>query len=234
MSGRDKRGDFAMMKAPMDVFIGAIVNPGVINEQGMEIQVEPNLEVIICYSHCLYCGRRTPHEACHAHASALVPDAMPIEDPEERGRWQAMEPEECFDPNCPVWEPEERERFEPWYKEWVKQRDAVGEAVHGAWMRSMWGQGFANHEYVHRVEDLKRMNTSPRCGFEQPYGPCNRPPQKHHARMKPWGDLTRKEQIEQMPPGLDRAFKAGYEAASAAAIEEQRHAGWESEDARTD
>jgi hypothetical protein len=67
---------------------------------------------IICYSRCLYCGRRTPHEACHAHAynspCRVEVDISTYE--QVCALWQEgfdAEPETCNDPNCPVWEPGE-------------------------------------------------------------------------------------------------------------------------------
>lgn len=73
-------------------------------------------DIIICYSWCMYCGRRTPHEVCHDHSEKLHPgwwDAlealMPGNDVMESlwGTGGDKEPELCGDPTCPVWEPGE-------------------------------------------------------------------------------------------------------------------------------
>jgi len=173
------------------------------------------VRVTICYSRCLYCGRRTPHEACHAHAHALNPSFYPGDDDGDWERLRAaaryLPAETCSDSNCPVWEPEERERFEPWYAEWVKSRAAVIEAVHEVWVRSMRSQGYADHPFV-AVKDEDSGYVSTACGAETRYGACKRRYEKHHSRMRPWSELTPREQFESVPEGLDRAFKAGYEA----------------------
>ena len=54
-------------------------------------------EAVICYSRCLWCGRRTPHELCHAHDSACG-GSMAGE--REWANYDA-EPEVCADPACP-------------------------------------------------------------------------------------------------------------------------------------
>ena len=87
---------------------------------------EPTI-VVVCYSKCLYCGRRTPHEVCHEHSEALHPgwwDALeaafvPDQDDPELGAIDAIwgtgydkEPEACEDGTCPVWEPGEWDRIQ--------------------------------------------------------------------------------------------------------------------------
>lgn len=89
--------------------------------------------MIVCFSRCLYCGLRTPHEVCHRHAGLkgrnrlgnldiAAVDAMPTE--EERSaewsrrfershrrawrRWFDAEPEECTDAACPLNDAESR------------------------------------------------------------------------------------------------------------------------------
>ena len=83
----------------------------------------------LCFSRCLYCGRRTPHEVCHRHGkpNALgrldqaAVDALPTEEARQEEwsrrwershdrawkRWFYREPEECDDPECRLWEPGE-------------------------------------------------------------------------------------------------------------------------------
>lgn len=78
-------------------------------------------EVIVCYSRCVYCGRRTPHEACHEHHSkvggkfpAVISEVCPTcGQPPEDAAWvdgSSKELETCTDPNCPAWEPGEYNR----------------------------------------------------------------------------------------------------------------------------
>jgi hypothetical protein len=75
--------------------------------------------VILCYSRCLYCGRRTPHEVCHGHSEALNPGwwdkleaEMTADDIMEglRRIGSGLEPETCENGGCPVWEPGEWDR----------------------------------------------------------------------------------------------------------------------------
>jgi hypothetical protein len=70
-----------------------------------------SVAVIICYSRCLWCGRRTPHECCHAHATELGFDPESVADID--ALWGSAGPEEtCTDPACPVWEPGEWDRIQ--------------------------------------------------------------------------------------------------------------------------
>lgn len=69
--------------------------------------------VTVCYSRCLYCGRRTPHEVCHAHSEASNPGWYSAETTDIDALWgtgRQQEDESCVDPTCPVWEPGEWER----------------------------------------------------------------------------------------------------------------------------
>ena len=74
--------------------------------------------MIICFSRCLWCGRRTPHEVCHRHVTGsrgqideAAVDASPDPDREWSRRWDRAqgrrwrrwfnaEPETCTPP-CP-------------------------------------------------------------------------------------------------------------------------------------
>lgn len=80
--------------------------------------------VIVCYSRCLYCGRRTPHEVCHGHSEALNPGWW---DQLEAGYsdtdvlledlWRigfGLEPETCEDGACPAWGPGEWGHKQTW------------------------------------------------------------------------------------------------------------------------
>lgn len=83
-------------------------------------------DVFVCYSRCLYCGRRTPHEVCHRHrlggrvgaAGTTVTARLNAIPDEERQRaawgrhfdraqaaaWRrgfGKPPEVCEDPKCP-------------------------------------------------------------------------------------------------------------------------------------
>jgi hypothetical protein len=80
-------------------------------------------EIIVCYSRCLYCGRRTPHEVCHDHSEDLHPgwwdaleDSWTVGDVMESlwGTGRDKEPEPCADPTCPVWEPGEWDHRQKW------------------------------------------------------------------------------------------------------------------------
>lgn len=51
---------------------------------------------IICYSRCLWCGRRTPHELCHEHDQACGGALIGP----EWANYDA-EPEVCTDAACP-------------------------------------------------------------------------------------------------------------------------------------
>lgn len=68
------------------------------------------MEIIVCYSRCLWCGRRTPHEVCHAHATELGFDPAAGDADALWGTGRDLDDEECADPACPVWEPGEWER----------------------------------------------------------------------------------------------------------------------------
>lgn len=68
------------------------------------------MHTIVCRSQCHWCGRQTPHEACHAHASALGFDPESVEDIDMLWGAGEQEPETCTDPDCPVWEPGEWDR----------------------------------------------------------------------------------------------------------------------------
>lgn len=75
------------------------------------------LAIIVCYSRCLYCGRRTVHEVCHGHSETLNPDWWDaleagyddidtlLEDLRRIG--SGLPPELCENGACPVWEPGE-------------------------------------------------------------------------------------------------------------------------------
>jgi len=60
--------------------------------------------VIVCYSRCLYCGRRTPHEVCHEHwASPPEGDDREFQEVLD-ALWAesySAEPELCDSPTCP-------------------------------------------------------------------------------------------------------------------------------------
>jgi hypothetical protein len=83
--------------------------------------------MFVCFSRCLYCGRRTPHEVCHRHGGLrgrnrlgdidrAAVDALPTEAEREAEwsrrwershhrawrRWFDAPPEECTDPACPL------------------------------------------------------------------------------------------------------------------------------------
>jgi hypothetical protein len=75
--------------------------------------------VIICFSRCLWCGRRTPHEVCHLHAfhnrlgNFKGGDSLTDEEHARRWdrssrrawrRWFSAEPETCDDKSCPLWD----------------------------------------------------------------------------------------------------------------------------------
>lgn len=71
-------------------------------EQIAEMLADPNTTVVVCSSRCLWCGRGTPHEVCHAHATELgfVPESVADID----ALWDSgQEAETCTDPECPVW-----------------------------------------------------------------------------------------------------------------------------------
>lgn len=75
-------------------------------EQIAAMLADPNTTVIVCSSRCLWCGRGTPHEVCHAHATEL--GFMPESVSDIEALWDSgQEPEPCANPNCPVWEPGE-------------------------------------------------------------------------------------------------------------------------------
>lgn len=75
-------------------------------EQIAEMLADPNTTVVVCSSRCLWCGRGTPHEVCHAHATEL--GFMPESVADIEALWDSgQEPEPCANPNCPVWEPGE-------------------------------------------------------------------------------------------------------------------------------
>lgn len=72
------------------------------------------MTVIVCYSRCLICLRRTPHETCHRHSLAMGGGRnWPKGDGDrfERNmramqrRWFDREPEVCDDPACPADDP---------------------------------------------------------------------------------------------------------------------------------
>jgi len=52
------------------------------------------VELIVCWSRCLWCGRKTPHEVCHAHGSAFEPTKDEMRALEDRPNFDA-EPEHC-------------------------------------------------------------------------------------------------------------------------------------------
>lgn len=59
----------------------------------------PSETAIICYSRCMWCGRRTPHEWCHACTAVVNAGGSPRSD-----FWRFDEPaEECLlsDEACP-------------------------------------------------------------------------------------------------------------------------------------
>jgi len=75
--------------------------------------------MIVCFSRCLWCGRRTPHEVCHLHRTGsrlgdideVAVNASPDPDREWSRRWERSqqrawkrwfyaEPETCTAP-CP-------------------------------------------------------------------------------------------------------------------------------------
>ena len=61
----------------------------------------------ISRSHCLYCGRSTPHEVCHEHSEQLHPGWYEKHEGELDQLWDVgptLEPEVCTDPKCPLWE----------------------------------------------------------------------------------------------------------------------------------
>ncbi len=85
------------------------------------------MTMFLCFSRCLWCGRRTPHEVCHRHGfgrsrlgnlDAAAVDALPTEEQRrqewsrrwERShsrawrRWFYRDPEECTDPACTLWD----------------------------------------------------------------------------------------------------------------------------------
>jgi hypothetical protein len=219
------RGDMTLSTSD-GAFVGAMVNPGAMApEPGTstgetEISLQPG-GLIICYSRCLYCGRRTPHEACHAHASKLNPNFMfegagPNSQEELWATNFNKEPEACSDKNCPVWEPYERERFDPWYTAWLREREDVQVSMHEAWVKSMRGQGYADHPLEAECPGPPACDTplGQPCHHEGPYGRCHSKVERHHPNMVPWEALSLADRITSMPRGLDRAFKAGYEAAA--------------------
>ena len=72
--------------------------------------------MIVCYSRCLVCMRKTPHEVCHEHSDAMGgahPAMVPTDDLQEDGtpyydfpeavreRGWALPAEECTDTACP-------------------------------------------------------------------------------------------------------------------------------------
>ena len=90
--------------------------------------------VIICYSRCLYCGRRTPHECCHEHSEEKNPgwwddlqenvgaDVDPMDLIWRTGR--DKEPEVCEDGACPVWGTGEWEHKQKWASMTKEERQA--------------------------------------------------------------------------------------------------------------
>lgn len=64
--------------------------------------------MIVCYSRCLICGRRTPHECCHRHSLAI--NGMRYWPKGDFNRNQARmyrrhfndEPETCTSGDCPA------------------------------------------------------------------------------------------------------------------------------------
>lgn len=71
--------------------------------------------LIVCTSRCLYCGRQTPHEVCHAHSERTSPgwsgDAGEFDLDALWGIYYDAEPEMCTDPECLSWEPKEAEQM---------------------------------------------------------------------------------------------------------------------------
>lgn len=53
---------------------------------------------MVCYTRCLYCGRRTPHEVCHRHSTILggrTPNVAGYGLARAWKRGFPKEPEEC-------------------------------------------------------------------------------------------------------------------------------------------
>jgi hypothetical protein len=49
---------------------------------------------IVCWSRCLWCGRKTPHEVCHEHGRAFNPTDEEMEAFEGWPNYE-LEPEQC-------------------------------------------------------------------------------------------------------------------------------------------
>lgn len=65
-------------------------------------EIRQSESVIICYSHCMWCGRRTPHEWCHACTKSWN---KPTRKRMRSDFWRAyQEAEPCDDrtDNCPL------------------------------------------------------------------------------------------------------------------------------------
>lgn len=170
--------------------------------------------IVVCRSRCLYCGRLTPHEACHAHAYALNPTFAlgPGEDLETLWSSAVNAPAEtCVDPDCPVWLPGESNFLRPWWPAWKQVENEVLRLVHEAWKQRMYSNGYARHPWQGYSE--AETNSRPRCSFEDYMGPCRRPPEKHHVAMDDWEKLSPRERCMVSPPRLEEAFALGYAAA---------------------
>jgi hypothetical protein len=61
--------------------------------------------IMVSYSRCMFCGRRTPHEWCHACYELCAEGGNPFDGHEDQTWWRAdEEPETCEygDADCPV------------------------------------------------------------------------------------------------------------------------------------
>jgi hypothetical protein len=57
-------------------------------------------QTIVCYSRCIVCGRRTPHEVCHLHADhSTWPKKL-----DNAWLGDRLDAEPCDNPGCPQWD----------------------------------------------------------------------------------------------------------------------------------
>lgn len=103
--------------------------------------------MIVCYSRCLYCGRQTPHEACHEHHSEVGGKFPPLADPCEtcgapsEQLWvshSAMDPETCTDPHCKAWEPGEYESVVLGIRPPLRWHIAIEWKPEDCWIGAYW------------------------------------------------------------------------------------------------